>query len=598
MAQQETSHRAKSSLDTMVSMKRIVQKLIPRFLRETPRLGSDEALFNYRRVWQQVVIAVASVAIIPVVVLSVLNHSLYRRAFATESLSRVTHQLTDTRRTVSFFLQERQAALAFIVNDNDFPSLSDQDRLTDLFAHLSTAFLGFVDLGVIDEHGYQLAYVGPYQLRGRNYAEQEWFSEVRQSGLFVSDVFRGFRNVPHFVIAARHDLPDGGFYIVRATIDAAQLGELLPEIDPLSHRDAFIVNRDGVLQTRSNHHGNILEQTTPPTPDYVESPIVSETTSEDGQPIFRGYAFVQDSPFVVIVTHTPAQMRGAWWQVRGTLAGILVTSLICILIVVLLAVTYLIERVYEADFKRTVAIHHMEHTSKIASIGRLAAGVAHEINNPLAIINERAGLLKDLFTFSERYDEDEKVLGITESILRSVKRCSRITHRLLSFAKHVDVVFEPIDLSDVIQEVLSLLGKEAEHRDLHIDISTDKDTPKILSDRGQLQQIYLNIINNAFSAVDDGGSIKIEIGQKKGGTVSTTITDNGCGISQEDLKRIFEPFFSTKGEKGTGLGLSITYGLVHKLGGDISVKSKQGESTSFTVVWPVDPPDRVKEQNQ
>ncbi len=572
-----------------------MKRLVPQFLREGALPADGEALFDYRRIWWQAIIGVASVALVPVVVLSFLNHRLYRGAFATESLARVDHQLADTHRSLSIFLQEREAALAFIVNDNEFEVLTDQERLTELFSHLSTAFRGFVDLGVIDDQGHQLSYVGPYDLRGRNYAEQDWFSHVRERGIFVSDVFRGFRDVPHFAIAARHARPDGGFYIVRATIDAARLGDHLPSRSQSTHLDAFIINHDGILQTESNRHGAILTRRDEPMPPVSTTPVVTETVGTNSELMFRGYVYVPETPFIIIVTTTPAQMGGAWWQVQGTLLGILVTSVICIMIVVLLAVTFLVERVFEADLKRTVVIHHMEHTSKIASVGRLAAGVAHEINNPLAIINERAGLLEDLFTFSGQYEEDEKVLGITRSIIRSVKRCSRITHRLLSFAKHVDVVFEPLDLAEIIQEVLDLLGKEAEHRDIRLIMHFADGTPKVLSDRGQLQQIYLNIINNAFAAIEDGGLIEIDVKQNQEGMVKTTISDDGCGISQDNIKRIFEPFFSTKGDKGTGLGLSITYGLVNKLGGVISVKSEKEKGTSFTVSFPIDPPESIKE---
>jgi signal transduction histidine kinase len=570
--------------------------LLPRFLRERLAARGEAGLFNYRRIWWQAIIGVASVALLPVAVLSVLNHSLYSGAFTTESLARVDHQLSDMHRSVGLFLQERKSALQFIVADNDYAALSDQRRLTDLFAHMTAAYRGFVDIGVIDSTGVQVAYVGPYELRGRNYSRQAWFEQVRRRGFFVSDVFRGFRDVPHFVIAARHDQPDGGFYIVRATIDAERLGDLLVDLDPSAPRDAFIINREGVLQTDSNHHGSTLDRLDGPVPAYSTTAVVTEARGDGGDPRFIGSVAMADTPFILVVTREPAQARGAWWQVRGTLVGILLASVVGILIAVVLAVTYLVEKVYEADLRRIVAIHHMEHTNKIASIGRLAAGVAHEINNPLAIISERAGLLKDLFTFSGEYEADEKLLGIVDSILRSVKRCSRITHRLLSFAKHVDVVFEEIDLAEVIREVLSLLGKEADHRDIRLVMAVAEETPRIVSDKGLLQQIYLNIINNAFAAVEDGGEINIDVRPADGAAVATAISDNGCGIPTGDLKRIFEPFFSTKGSKGTGLGLSITYGLVNKLGGTIDVRSTVGVGTSFTVKFPVNLPESVKER--
>ena len=224
----------------------------------------------------------------------------------------------------------------------------------------------------------------------------------------------------------------------------------------------------------------------------------------------------------------------------------------------------------------------------MASIGRLAAGVAHEINNPLAIINEKGGLMMDYLEQSGGVADRERFKELASSILRNVKRCRDITHRLLGFARQVTVERETIDILWVINEVLGFLGKEAEYRNVTIHLDVPSDLPTISSDRGQVQQMFLNIINNALQAVPDGGRIDI-FGRWNGkDKVDITFRDNGPGIPREDLRLIFEPFFSTKGTEGTGLGLSITYGIARKLGGDISVESELGKGAAFTVTLPVD----------
>jgi signal transduction histidine kinase len=247
----------------------------------------------------------------------------------------------------------------------------------------------------------------------------------------------------------------------------------------------------------------------------------------------------------------------------------------------------MVKRISDADKKREKALHNIQYTNKMASIGRLAAGVAHEINNPLAIINEKAGLLKDLATLKQEFDYKEKTLQIVSSILKSVERCSTITHRLLGFAKRMDVAAEVIDLELLLKEVNGFLEQEALLRNISVNFNFEKNLPSIDSDRGQLQQVFLNILTNAFYAVKDNGNIDIIIKQGKNQTVHVTITDNGVGITKENLEHIFEPFFTTKGKYGTGLGLSITYGIVQKLGGDIEVQSQLGEGTSFTVILPI-----------
>jgi signal transduction histidine kinase len=229
----------------------------------------------------------------------------------------------------------------------------------------------------------------------------------------------------------------------------------------------------------------------------------------------------------------------------------------------------------------------MEYTNKMAAIGRLAAGVAHEVNNPLAVINQKAGLHRDLLAMSDELPPKEKMAELVDAVLESVERCGAITHRLLGFAKHMDTRREGIDLETLLRGVLGFLDKEAAYRNLQVTFSTEEDVPTVVSDRGQLQQVFLNIINNAFAAVEDGGHIRLSVANCDRDRVSVSVADDGTGIAEDNLKHIFEPFFTTKKGTGTGLGLSITYGIVQNLGGTINVTSQLGQGTCFTVTLPL-----------
>jgi signal transduction histidine kinase len=266
-----------------------------------------------------------------------------------------------------------------------------------------------------------------------------------------------------------------------------------------------------------------------------------------------------------------------------------------ILLVILGVATYLVNRIFMADQRRVMSLHQVEYSNKMASLGRLASGVAHEINNPLAIINEKAGLIKDLFSFKAAYAQDPKLVGLVDSILLSVQRCAAITKRLLGFARHMEVTIQPINLEEGIREILSFLEKEAEYRSIVVSVAVLDEIPTFESDRGKLQQIFLNVVNNAFAALADGGRLDITIKRIEPHRVSIAFADNGCGIPENDLKRVFEPFFTTKADKGgTGLGLSITYGLVQELGGEITVQSEIGKGTTFTIILPL---DRSRKEN-
>ena len=188
----------------------------------------------------------------------------------------------------------------------------------------------------------------------------------------------------------------------------------------------------------------------------------------------------------------------------------------------------------------------------------------------------------------EQYKEDPELVEHIDSIIDAVDRCGTITRQLLGFARHFDVQTQPVDLKHMVADVLNFHKKEAEYRNITLHVDIPETIPLIETDRGKLQQIILNLVNNAFQAIDNGCFLDIRAEMATPDRVRIAIHDSGCGISEEHLKKVFEPFFTTKKEgQGTGLGLSITYGLVQKLHGDINVQSKPGEGTTFVVTLPV-----------
>ena len=350
--------------------------------------------------------------------------------------------------------------------------------------------------------------------------------------------------------------------------------------------DAFIVNRNGVLQTPSRFYGEVLDTVhLAALPSSTRAELL-EVDDADGRALMVAYAQVTDSPFNVVLLSPRDELNEGLVSLTRNLLAFLIISIILILAVIVLGTRRMVNRVREADLKRAALFHKVEYTNKMAAIGRLGAGVAHEINNPLSIINQKAGLLKDYIMLSEELPPKDKLVGLVNSVLKSAERCGGITHRLLGFAKHMEVQWGNIDLDELIKDVLSFLEKEASYRSIKIDFNYPEEPPTVVSDRAQLQQVFLNIINNAFAAMDDGGHLEISIQAVADEAVAVTVADDGSGISDDDMAHIFDPFFTTKKGSGTGLGLSITYGIVQKLGGKVSVTSKVGEGTRFTVTLP------------
>lgn len=545
-------------------------------------------LFDFRKIWKETIFISICITLFPLICLTMFDYTVTQRAVESEALLRTARLASNTRRSVSFFISERKFALDFIIHDNSYSALTDPVRLRTILENLQKGLGGFSDLGIIDSKGRQHTYVGSFNLEGVDYSTHEWFNQIMNRGVYISEVFLGLRNLPHFVIAVKHSLPDGSFYILRATLEMERLKELLSGFEVSGEGDMFIINKDGMLQTPSKFYGNVHEKIPLPVPAFSEKTQVIQSNVTTDHPLVIGYAYIIDTPFILMIVKEKNELLKHWFETRAQLISLLLFTIFIIICVILWIVTYLVNVLHISDQKRLNALHSIEYSNKMATIGRLAAGVAHEINNPLAIINEKAGLLLDIFTYTKQYANDQKLIDIANSIIYSVERCSTITQRLLSFARHSDIKPQPVEIKSLITEVIGFLGKEAEYRSIEISLDIDKNIPTFECVRGKLQQILLNIIKNAFAAVEDGGHIKIAATPEKNDKIKITICDDGCGIRKEDLEHIFEPFFTTKAEQGgTGLGLSITYSLVQEMNGTIHVESEQGKGTCFHIILPI-----------
>ena len=290
-----------------------------------------------------------------------------------------------------------------------------------------------------------------------------------------------------------------------------------------------------------------------------------------------------------------AAERGVDEALRSELLLVFCGGIAIIVLVSHLLMKHLVGRLQASDERRVAVFAQMEHNQKLSSIGRLAAGVAHEVNNPLAVINEKAGLGLDLLHMSGNFERKDRLISLLEAIESTVERARGITHRLLGFARRMEANRQELSVPEVLTETMGFLERGAKNRGVTIGTDFAEGLPDIVSDRGQLQQVFLNIMGNALDAVPDGGKVDIACSRMADGGLLVRVTDNGKGMSPEVIKHIFEPFYSTKKEKGNGLGMFITYGIVRRLGGEITVDSTEGKGTTVSITLPLTPPERPVE---
>jgi two-component system NtrC family sensor kinase len=242
---------------------------------------------------------------------------------------------------------------------------------------------------------------------------------------------------------------------------------------------------------------------------------------------------------------------------------------------------------------RVEANRAVARAEKIAAIGRLAAGVVHEINNPLATIAACAEALESRvndgeFKDSPAVDDLREYLGLIRS---EAFRCKTITNGLLDFSRTRPAAHAPVSLGDIIASAIRLLAHQQRANNINFQIETASDLPLVSGDEGQLQQAIIALGTNAIDAMPVGGQLKI-VSSKHGENVCIEVSDNGAGIPAENVAKIFEPFFTTKEVgKGTGLGLAVCYGILTEHGGSLDVQSTIGVGTTFTISLPAIIPD-------
>lgn len=547
--------------------------------RSSVKEGSDK---KYRRLRLVLFISMISIAVGPMIVIAILSYQNYINLLQAEEHDQLEWRLDGSIRSFSSMINSVTSIALFAARAGNYTKLTTGDNLDELFFLIKRQYPFVTDVGVINQEGIKTAYSGPYNLIGRDYSKEFWLQETFRKGQDISPVYLGHRQVPHFTIAVSNiDPQTKKQWVLRTNIDAETLQVFVNTIKTAASEDLFLVDDKGILQTNSETFGKAL---TPYNEDIASG--VRSKLSASGDKVFHAIGKIAGTPWSLVLVEKRYLHHEKWVSFRTRLFFILVSCFALSLIVVSFLVNIFKKLLRKSDEFQITMLKEAEHTNKLASIGRLAAGVGHEINNPLAIINQKNGLIEDLLSLSPDFEHKKTITSCCRSVNQSIDRCKAITHRLLSFARRTETVFEDIQINDVLKEVLSFLENSIMHSKIHMELQLAEQLPFIHGDRMHLQQVFLNILNNAIDAIKKNGNISMR-SSLVAGDVEIVIQDNGSGIEEEHLAHIFEPFFTTKETgKGTGLGLSITYGLIKEMGGEITVRSHIGKGTAFTITLP------------
>lgn len=550
------------------------------------------SLRHYDRLALKMIVMTLSFSLIPLFGLGTTIYWQFTSAYESKVTESVRTLVQNRRASVELFFDERIAQLNTVAQTHQIEKLTDEIFLKKIFDTLQARSKSFIDIGVIDSQGNHLAYVGPHydKLKSVNYSQEEWFQAVLTTGVYISDVFMGFRRAPHFIIAVTV-LEGNQIYILRATINSAIIQDIVRAAQLGKRGDAFIVNRENILQTQPRFAGEILGY--PDSPDFSASigSSVDFIRFKNEENIYAT-SQIKDPKWVLVIKEDVQEGMAPLFKARFIENLIIGFGVLVVVAGTIITTRSLTRRLEQMELEKAKSEDLVVQSSKMAALGKMAAGIAHEINNPLQIIGDQAGWMKDLLESeeiknSENLQEFEQCI---KKIERQVNRSREITHRLLRFGRRMETTQDSVDVNNLIAETITFLENEAHYRDITVEAKYDLSLPEITTDSNQLQQVFLNIIDNAIDAVGQSGKILIRTAliSNSSKEIVVTIEDNGPGMPKEVLSRVFDPFFTTKRpDEGTGLGLSISYSIIEKLRGKISVQSEEGKGTVFTITLPI-----------
>jgi two-component system NtrC family sensor kinase len=529
------------------------------------------------------------VPVIPFIAVLGIGYYHFTTSLETSTLATMNRIVEDHRQMIDTFLRERRGDLGFIINTNSYEDLTDPEKVYKVFTQLQRYSNAFVDLGVFDQEGIHVMYQGPYRLVGIDYGKEEWFRHTLKEGYYISDIFLGFRRIPHFVVALKRE-ESGKTWVINELVEKVRIGKT---------GEAYILNAQGIFQTARRSGGNLLAKDPDDIHETKPEPGVRTFIRKDakGAECLFATTWLQEKEWMLVVRQETADAFKALRSATSLILFIMILGGVTITVLAYTLTRQIIRRMQRIDEEKHQLGQQLVRATRLAELGQMAAGFAHEINNPLQIMKSDRALIEMIFSDLKKKGDlkepDVKDLEETLDQLKlQIERCSKITQTILEFGRKSEPTENDVDLGAFISQVTSMITKKASVQGIRLKKEISEQTPLLRSDPSQLQQVLLNLLNNAIDAITErhgceGGELSIQAGPDTNGRVKLSVRDNGAGISPDNLKKIFAPFFTTKPPgKGTGLGLYVCYGIIEGMGGTMEVESQRGVGTTFVVRLP------------
>ena len=559
------------------------------------------------------ILAIILVSLAPLTLITGLMGYYFETSYRQNILDNLQQRVASHQQRINAFLDETLADVSYLAESSTYDELAQNAYLQEKLRVLQSAYPDvFVDLGLVNAAGKQISYAGELKLLNANYSGDSWFQEAMRQPYFLSDVFLGLRGKPHFIICVRRK-HQGSDWLLRGTVNFAAFSALVDRLQIGKTGSALIVSTQGRLQSQPetqlirNLRGLVaitpwagrkeLRGAASASSFALESKVFSKTENEvtgsvksQGKSTLFILMPLQSGQWTLVYQQQQNDAFSEVNRARTVVLTIFLPGCLTVLMVTFFVARGMVARIERADMEKEKMNEQVTESRKLASIGELAAGVAHEINNPVAIMVEHAGWMEDLLgeeELKESRNLEEFKHSLNQICLQGV-RCKEITQKLLSYARKADPVSQNIRLNDIVEEILSDYKGSSKFIGIQVHTNLDRDLPSVQATPTEMHEVFLNLINNALDAMSStGGKLAIR-SRVDNNEVVVDIADTGQGMPKAVMDRIFDPFYTTKPVgKGTGLGLSISYSIIKKLGGKLTVDSAVGLGTTFQVHIPI-----------
>lgn len=484
-------------------------------------------------------------------------------------------------RILDIFIKER---INNIINLIDNPSLSypiSSQELNKMFEKLHKDSDAFIDLGYLDTTSIQKGYAGPLQfLEKKYYKKEKWYDELINTNerYVITDIYLGLRKTPHFTIGAKIII-NKKTIIFKTSLDPQKIYNYMTSLEKSKDIHILIVNNSGYYQLAPTEVGKPMKLSF-----YIPNKSLNIGIKETKDSRFYAFSWLASLNWAVIVKEKEDTVKSYFnLKIEIIIASIIFIAFLFFVII------YRSKNIVKVEKEKDMVLLQFEQASKLATVGELAAGIAHEIGNPLNIIANEVGIMQD---YSNPKFKSTKTLQDMnphyKKIISAVYRIKDINKKLLTFVSQKDNELREYNLNDLIEDLVSgFFEREMKVDNIEIIRKLNHNIPTILTDSNQLRQVLINLLTNAHDAIKPSGKITISTNANTD-NIYIAVSDTGSGISQDKLRKIFLPFYTTKPVgKGTGLGLSVSYSIIKNLGGTITVDSKPGLGTTFTIILPV-----------